>query len=211
MDAPRTIIIHARYEAPPPPTALVLPTLITRYDVLHGARKSPQRRFVHDSAEALTSAITSWKHSTDFLASVRGGKLLAEFRRDWSNLLMAGRKPTPVNSSRPEWKGFLEATLDDDQVAAADAWKPKPSEVWELVHGLIEDSYDLSISYQATAKTVTVTLKDTNSSRKTAGFAISTKDANAPDALKLALWKHFNVLIRDWAPLLEQPVRPRRG
>ena len=124
---------------------------------------------------------------------------------------MAGKKPTTFSGNRPEWKGFLECTLHDDQLTAADAWKAKPAEIFEYVHALLEDGYDLSLSYQAKDKSFTVTLKDIQPGRSTAGYAISTRDGNAADALKLALWKHFNVLVRDWSSLLAAPVKPRRG
>lgn len=211
MDASPAITLIPHLSDPVPPPTNPLPTLISRYDILHGARREPLRASLEDDAKSLTAAVTSWKHSTNFFASYRGIQLLMDYRKRWEKLLMPGKRQTAPINSRPEWKGFLEATLNDDQIADADKWTPKPAEIWELVHGLLEGGYDLSLSYQARERTVTVTLKDTKPDRATAGYAISTRDTNAPTALKLALWKHYNVLIRDWTPLLSTPVKPRRG
>lgn len=121
------------------------------------------------------------------------------------------RKPTPTQTNRPEWKGFLERNLTDGELEAADAWQPKPIQIFELVHALLEDGYDLSLSYNHNFKAATATIKDVRESRATGGYALSAKDDNGAAALKLVLYKHFTVLDRDWSQLLDQPKRSKRG
>lgn len=124
---------------------------------------------------------------------------------------MAGKKTTPTFASRPEYKGFLEYKLSDVELEECDGWHEKDEEIWEYVHALIENNYDVSLSYSHKSKLTTVTLKDQSPTRKTAGYYLSAQDESATAAIKLAIWKHFKVLEQDWTRLLDQPVKARRG
>lgn len=120
-------------------------------------------------------------------------------------------KTRDFSNNRPEWKGFLERPLTEAELDALDNWKPKPAELFELVHALLEDGYNLSLSYSAKTKSATCTLKDEHPDRATAGYALSSHDTDGLSALKMAMYKHHSALERNWAPLTGTPPKARRG
>ena len=208
----QAITIIARYvpESPspaPPP----LPTFIARYDLIHTLKPNNTRIILADDDRRLSSAVASWKHSSDFFESFKGQQLIRDFDNSWSRLLMARKTATTQTYNRPEWKGFLECPLTAEQLAACDDWKPRSVDLWEHVNALIASGLDLSLSWQSRDKVYTATLKDQRSDSKTAGYAISSRDGDAQGALKIAVWKHNALLTGDWTSLLDAPKVAKRG
>jgi len=126
---------------------------------------------------------------------------------------MAGRKRNPERnqSERAEWKGFLDLRLNDEQLAALDASKPKPSELFTAVDSIISAGYRFLLSYNNRTKLVSVTLVDDDPDRKTGGYALSSSDEDAAGALKMAVYKHMVLLESDWSRLLDVAPKSRRG
>lgn len=124
---------------------------------------------------------------------------------------MAKKQATSTVFDRPEWKGFLERTMTEQELLDADNLKLRPVDLWEHVDLAIASGFDFSFSYQAKTKTCTVTMKDQRPNSLTAGYALSAKGADAMDAVKLMLYKHEALLASDWNVLLQLPKRPTRG
>ena len=114
-------------------------------------------------------------------------------------------------ADRAEWKGFLDRRMSEDELAACDAWKPKPTEVFVLVDEMMAADFRLTLSYNKRTGLASCTVIDDSPSRKSGGWAISTADENGAAALKAAVYKHVTLLQGDWISLLEQPVKRGRG
>jgi len=126
---------------------------------------------------------------------------------------MAGRprKDAIRDDERAAWKGFLDRRLSDGELDEMDGWKPTPAEVFELLDGMIQDGYRLTLSYNKQTKLASVTIIDDEKKRASGGYALSNADTDGASALKMAVWKHVVLLGKLWDGLLDQPVRSRRG
>lgn len=127
--------------------------------------------------------------------------------------IMAKRvtRKAPQFEGRPEWKGFLDRRLDDDELHGLDEWKPKPSEIWNGVDEMIAENYRFTLSYNKTTSLASCTVIDDSPERSTGGYALSNADTDGALALKMAVYKHYVLLTKDWSPLLAIPPKVRRG
>jgi len=162
-------------------------------------------------ADILLRRCLSHRQKTDLFVSYSFWRHLNVFREELAN--MAGRKRNPERkqSDRAEWKGFLDLRLNDEQLATLDASKPKPSELFAAIDGILSAGYRFLLSYNNRTKLVSVTLVDDDPDRKTGGYALSSADEDAAGALKMAVYKHMVLLEGDWSRLLETPAKSRRG
>jgi len=126
---------------------------------------------------------------------------------------MAGktRKPAGKERERNEWMGFLDCRLSEEQLDMLDQQKPKPAEIWAAVDEMIVDEYRFTLSYNKNLKLASVTVIDDSRTRKTAGYALSSADSDGALALKMAVYKHYVVLEKNWEPLLSVEPKVRRG
>lgn len=207
------IVLLANYVPEPPP---VPPPLIhshlARYEHFFPQTRAEARQRCNRWAEQLQSAARSWYHDSDMFRSYLHGTRLAGFRLAYMELLQMPKKNLTFENQRPEWKGFLERKLTDEELTALDNWKPKPAELFEQIHAILEDEYDISLSYSQKTKLSTCTLKDIKHGRDTAGYALSSADSDGASALKMAVYKHVACMEKKWGTLLGQPPpRGRRG
>jgi len=208
----RAIIVRCVIDdTPPSTTPFTIPTLITRYKQFYPNTREAERKRCEVVAERLTDAARNWYHPTDFFYSALAGTRLAHYRKEWIEMATPKGKSREFQSNKPEWKGFIERPLTEAELATLDEWKPKPAELFELVHRLLEDGYNLSLSYSQKLKSATCTLKDENPERKSAGYALSSHDTNGYEALKMAMYKHHACLETDWTSLLGTPPKAKRG
>ena len=120
------------------------------------------------------------------------------------------RDPIP-DSSKAEWKGFLDYRLSDDDLVELDGWKPKPQELWSEIDEMIKAGYRFTLSYNAKTHLASCTMIDDSNMRPSGGYAISSADSDGALALKMAVFKHLK-LERTWLGLLEKPQpMGRRG
>jgi len=127
------------------------------------------------------------------------------------DILKMARTPKKTEYSRPEWKGFLDYTLNEQELAEADAWKLTPAQMWEGINTLTAEGYRLTVSYSKQLTAYTATLQAGTEQRNASGWALSARDAKAEGALKLLLWKHFIGMEGDWKGLTDAPKRATRG
>lgn len=208
---PSAIMYELRLVPDPPPRPPAPLTYSTRLSRLKLPRE--QKQALHEAtiaAEDLYRAATSWYHSSNFFDAYLTIKRMYRLREKFT-MATRTKKTNQTTYNRPDWKGFLERPMTEEELAHADEWKPKPLEIFELVHSLVEDGYDVSLSYNHNFKASTATIKDVRESRATGGYALSAKDDTAPMALKLVLYKHYTLLNKDWSQLLDQPKRSKRG
>jgi len=113
------------------------------------------------------------------------------------------RDPIP-DSSKAEWKGFLDFRLTDDELNELDQWKPKPTELWSEIDEMITAGYRLTLTYNAKTHLASCTIIDDSNTRPSGGFALSSADTDGALALKMAVFKHLK-LERTWVSLLDKP------
>lgn len=210
---PTAIIIKANYVPESPSTTITLSTFsyIARYDFRHTGRPTALRNILKLDADAIASAMLSWKHTHDFFESSRGRQKAADYLQTWSRLLMASKKPVVQTTDRPTWKGFLERPLTEEELEACDNWKPQNEEIFEHYIAIVSSGIDVSSSYSAKLKATTCTFKDQRPDSPTAGYALSARGDDAVDSLKLMIYKHTGALQGDWKPLLGNTPRVTRG
>lgn len=121
------------------------------------------------------------------------------------------RQATIRQEDKATWVGFVDRRMDDDELAGLDNWKPKPTEAWELVDRLVSEGYRLTISYNKNTGLASCTIIDDNAKRKSGGYALASSDDDCALALKMALFKHFTILLGNWEGLLTERPKARRG
>jgi hypothetical protein len=162
-------------------------------------------------ADVLLIRAASYRQPEDLFTRSKFATDLIEFFALSEGENMPPRKTQRSQSDRAEWKGFLDRRLDEGELEALDSWKPKPTELFELIDHMMDDDYRLTLSYNKRTKLASCTVIDDQPGRKTAGYAISTSDENAAAALKAAVFKHIHILNSSWDALLEVPPKARRG
>lgn len=163
------------------------------------------------AADVLLTRATSHREKSDLFTIASFWRSLNVYRSE--RAIMAKRKVQQERSQndRAEWIGFLDRRLSDDELAALDESKPKPTELWAAIDDIIAAGYRFILSYNKRTKLASVTLIDDNPERKTGGYALSSSDTDGAGALKMAVFKHVVLLERDWSSLLDQPAKVRRG
>jgi len=152
-------------------------------------------------ADELLRATASFHGTGDYFLTRRHSSRLFLFRQEIA--AMANRKPKDAirDTSKAEWKGFLDFRLTDELLAELDNWKPTPKQIWEVMDKLIASGYRATLSYNPRTHLASCTLIDDDPTRKTGGYALSSADEDGALALKMATFKHLK-LGEDWSSLL---------
>jgi len=163
-------------------------------------------------ADVLLVFAASHRTAQDLFTRIRFVDRFSQYRELVAHMSGKTRNNNRQNTSdAPEWKGFLDRKLDDNELAALDEWKPNAKQVWDLVDALISSGFRLTLSYNAKTKLASVTQIDNREKSVTAGYALSSADTDGALALKAALFKHFEVLKEDWTSISDSAPRARRG
>lgn len=159
----------------------------------------------------LLKRCSSWYEDYDLFSNPAFSMKLTRFREICATLANSKTKAAS-KSVRPEWKGFLDFRLDDEQLGELDAWQINAGELFAAVDGILYAGFRLTVSYNSVTKLANCTIIDDRSSSPSAGFGLSTADTSSALALKAAVFKHSVVLHGDWAVLMDKPsVGGRRG
>jgi len=167
--------------------------------------------FLMLSSDLLLSRAVSHREKSDLFTISSFWRTLSVFRSERAMATKKRPNPERQQNDRAEWIGFLDRRLTDDEIAALDESKPKPSELWAAVDDILSSGYRFILSYNKRTKLASVTLVDDDPDRKTGGYALSSSDTDGAGALKMAVFKHVVLLERDWSSLLDQPAKVRRG
>lgn len=196
----------------------LFPSTSSKFDVsaLHGTRwlqalseNDAERLWLMAIwSDDLLKACASFREASNLFVGYKFVGKLSLFREA---LAMATRKSKPTDPVRveekAEWVGFLDYRLTDEHLAALDAWKPKPQEIFDEVDAMLANGYRFTLSYNKVTKLASVTVIDDDKTRKTGGYALSSGDADGALALKMAVYKHVHALDRNWEVLLSLPSR----
>jgi len=162
-------------------------------------------------ADHLAIRVVSHREKIDLFGSYKFWRLFRAFAEERADMAGKSRKDERQQSDRPEWKGFLDLRLTDEQLEALDAHKPKPSELFGSVDDLIQTDYRFILSYNRRTKLASCTIMDDSPERKSAGYGLSSSDTDGIGALKMAIYKHLVLLEGNWDTLISQPPKARRG
>jgi len=163
-------------------------------------------------SDDLLRMVTSHRQPENFFERRRSYEILSILRERMAE--MAGRKKADAvrDTQKAEWQGFLERRLSDDELQALDEWKPKPSEVWSELDGMVAAGYRVTLTYNAREKSACATIIADGKALAWGGFALSSFDGDCALALKMAIFKHAVLLQRDWTPLMSPDAKHvRRG
>lgn len=189
----------------------IFPSVIARWFTLQDVRARQDALYLSGMALRVYGRIEHWSSSNDLLENPTFVSLWFTFWNALEAYTMAGRKATTQGYQKPEWKGFVERVLSEDELAQCDEWKPKPAEIIEAMCALSQAGYDLKISYNAAKEQGNATLVDQRAKLPTTGYALSARGTNCADALKILVYKHYHLLGGDWSTLLSQTPRTKRG
>jgi len=107
---------------------------------------------------------------------------------------------------------FLTLRLTEEQFAELDTLKATPAQMMTALASAVEGGLGFSLNYNAEKETANATFMDKRPDSSAHGYALSAFGTDVPDALKILLYKHANVLGTDWSPLIGQsPKTNRRG
>jgi len=173
--------------------------------------KGANLQFIAMMAGDLLTKVASHREKTDCFSQYMFASRRMMLALEMNPMAARKQRDTKADVSRPEWRGFLDLRLNDDQLAQLDEWKPKPSEVWGAVDEATLDGYRFTLSYNKNTKLATCTMICDDANKKAAGYALSSADNDGASALKMAVFKHIGVLEHDWTPLLDIPPKARRG
>lgn len=162
------------------------------------------------SDEMLTKA-ASHREPTDMFSQYQFASRLVLLGQEFDAMAARKSKSPRGASERNEWQGFLECRLTEEQLAELDNQKPKPAEIWAAVDEMILSDYRFTLSYNKNLKLASVTVIDDSKERKTGGYALSSADSDGALALKMAVYKHYVVLDKNWEQLLSVEPKVRRG
>jgi len=107
---------------------------------------------------------------------------------------------------------FLSLRLTDEQFEELDGLKATPAQLLTALASVVESGIGFSLSYNKERETANATFLDKRPDSSAKNTALSAFGTDVPDALKILLYKHSNVLGTDWTPLIgETPNTRRRG
>lgn len=140
---------------------------------------------------------------------------LSRFLSFESNLLratnMARTKPQ-AHTNNSVQLSFLDMRLTPEQLSEVDDLKMSAAQAMTALTSAVMSGLSFSFSYNAERKTANAMFADKRPDSAAFGFALSAFSDDCQDALKLLLYKHYNLLNGDWSSVLTKPApRQNRG
>lgn len=163
-------------------------------------------------ADELLKLAASYRAETgDLFSRRRFWSKLEEYRTEMAKRNSTTKRDMVRQDERPEWKGFIDYRLSDEELAELDEWQPSSDDIWVMVDKMINDRRRLTLSYNSRQHLASCTIIDDDSERKTGGYALSSADTDGALALKMACFKHLK-LGEDWTDMLtDDKPHGRRG
>lgn len=126
-----------------------------------------------------------------------------EVRKD---VIMAKGNTKKPKSKNSVFHGFVSVGLNVERKAAVKSWGSNWEGVIGLLAELILDDYRVSFSAanEGSAVQCSVTCRDDKDINF--GWCMTSRAPTWQDALRVAMWKHFELCERDWSEFLEGDV-----
>lgn len=194
-----------------PALVCIFPSSVEAAKQAHSREDRLEAHYLDVLATKVYDRVMGWSNEGQLTES---SKFIYQWFTFWNAMearMPAKRGKASTQYEKQEWRGFVERTLSEDELAQADDYKLKPAELAESMCALAEAGYDIKLSYNTQHKTASATLIDQRPKLPTSGYALSARGTNCVDAYKLLLYKHTVVLAQDWTPLLAAKPRQVRG
>lgn len=174
------------------------------------------RPFVSDaraSASLLCNYMFSYRQRENIATKAKFWNLYMQFVDALGRLYSV---PTRKNDKREDSNQtfgqltFLNLRLDDEQMAEMDNTKVTPAQLVTSLAAVIEGGIAFSLNWNKERETANATFMDKREDSDCKGYALSAFGTDVPDALKILLYKHLNVLGGDWRELIAKPPTVNR-
>lgn len=195
----------------PPRVIQLYPSLVTRCKRHQTKDVRLEAHRLSYVADKLSSRAVSWTGEGSMFENPSFFYLWMTFWNGVEAMAGTGKKAGTDRYAKPDWQGFVERRLTDEELVELDNWHPEAAEIWETVSALTQEGYDFKLSYSPILHAATATMVDGRPKLRTTGYALSARDANGALALKALLFKHMLILESDWVPLLDSPKPAVRG
>jgi len=174
------------------------------------------RPFVADaraSAYILYNYLASYRQPENVVLKVKFWKLYLQFVDALGRIYNV---PTRKNTKREEPSQtfgqltFLNLRLNEEQMTEMDNLKTTPTQLMTNLAAVIEGGLAFSLNWNKERETANATFMDKREDSPCQGYALSAFGVDVPDALKILLYKHLNLLAGDWVDLIGKPQNTNR-
>lgn len=123
----------------------------------------------------------------------------AEYERlvDWAMTEMGG-SVAKKETNQLDWKGFKDFKLTADQLNLFGAWDCHDGDVLDLVQACLAEGYKLTFTYNGVSDTYNAALTCNAEKNKNQGYTMSAFAPAFYTALRLLMFKHWELLAGDW-------------
>lgn len=112
---------------------------------------------------------------------------------------------------KPQWKGFWDCHLSDEQRKAFAAWDVTTDELFGSIDYLLDRSYKITLTVGNGGNSFIASITCNAQKLKWSGYTMTSYAPSAWEALKLLVFKHFHILSEDWNTATFRPDRPEWG
>jgi len=174
------------------------------------------RPFVADaraSAQLLWLYMYSYRQRENISTKAKFWKLYLQFVDALGRLYNV---PTRKNVHREEPSQtfgqltFLNLRLTEEQIIDIDDTKVTPAQLVTSLAAVVEGGLAFSLNWNSEREVANATFMDKREDSACKGYALSAFGTDVPDALKILLYKHLNVLGGDWKELIGKPQNVNR-
>ena len=165
------------------------------------------------SASLLYAYLSSYRQRENVTTKIRFWLLYLGFVNALGRIYNV---PTQKNARREEANAaigqltFLNLRLTEEQMNTMDDTKATAAQIMTSLAAVIEGGLSFSLNWNSERETANATFMDKREKSPTKGYALSAFGTDVPDALKILLYKHLNVLAGDWEELIGRPQNTNR-
>lgn len=110
----------------------------------------------------------------------------------------------------PEWKGYLQVHLTDEQDAEYDVWARKQTIQLTDLDILINNGFKFGLKWDDYHQGVTATLTANDPKLSWSGWVLTAWSDNVTDAILMLFYKHYIICDEDWEHFTGQVERSGR-
>lgn len=116
-------------------------------------------------------------------------------------------KPQKKSVKKAEWKGYHKVNLSVEDGVTFDAWRVTQHVQFSDLDILANNSYKISLSWDAYHEGVSASLYCTDAKMEWAGYTLSAWAADVESALLLLFYKHYIMCEERWEVAPDRPAK----
>lgn len=110
--------------------------------------------------------------------------------------------PNPRKSSLPDFRGYVQIELTEEDIGIIQSDDPAPSVALDALAAILSDGYRFSWYQEADGFSFKASLMDVDPTRSSAGYMLTGSAPSPSLALRVLLFKHLAKLGTKWTPFL---------